>query len=66
MVELDNDFQILFDMNVDKLTQYAIDARYPEEFYLPDIHEAKETIEIAEKVRNFVIEKLKKGKFFKD
>jgi len=28
-------------MNVDKLTQYAIDARYPEEFYLPDIREAK-------------------------
>jgi predicted nucleotidyltransferase len=25
----------------DKLTQYAIDARYPEEFYLPDIREAK-------------------------
>jgi HEPN domain-containing protein len=66
MVELDNEFQILFDMNVGKLTQYAIDARYPQKFYLPDIHEAKETIEIAEKVRNFVIEKLKKGKFFKD
>jgi hypothetical protein len=27
MVELDNEFQILFDMNVGKLTQYAIDAR---------------------------------------
>jgi HEPN domain-containing protein len=65
-VELDNDFQILFDMNVDKLTQYAIDARYPEEFYLPDIREAKEAIEIAEKVRDFVIEKLKKVGFFKD
>jgi predicted nucleotidyltransferase len=25
----------------DKLTQYSIDARYPEEFYLPDIREAK-------------------------
>jgi len=46
--------------------QYAIDVRYPEEFYLPDIHEAKETIEIAEKVRNFVIEKLKKVGFFKE
>jgi len=41
MVELDNDFQILFDMNVDKLTQYAIDARYPQKFFLPDIREAK-------------------------
>ena len=51
-VELDNDFQILFDMNVDKLTQYAIDARYPEEFYLPDIHEAKEAIEIKKQLKS--------------
>jgi HEPN domain-containing protein len=58
-IELDPDFKIFFEMNVDKLTQYAIDTRYPEEFYTPDINEAKESIEIAEKVKNFVIEKLK-------
>ncbi len=51
-------------MNVDKLTQYAIDIRYHEEFYLPDIGKAKESIEIAEKVKSFVIEKLKKAGFF--
>jgi hypothetical protein len=45
------------------LTEYAIDVRYPEEFYFPDIQEAKETIEIAEKVKSFIVEKLKKTGF---
>ncbi|MDT7906586.1 MAG: hypothetical protein RRA63_00870 [Candidatus Calescibacterium sp.] len=52
MVELDNDFQILFDMNVDKLTQYAIDARYPQKFFLPDIPDAKEAIEIKKRLKS--------------
>jgi len=63
-VEVDTDFKILFEMNVDRLTQYAIDLRYPEEFYFPDITEAKESIEIAEKVKSFVIDKLKKEGFY--
>jgi HEPN domain-containing protein len=58
-IELDPDFKIFFEMNVDKLSQYAIDIRYPEEFYSSDINEAKESVAIAEKVKNFVIEKLK-------
>jgi hypothetical protein len=52
VVELDNEFQILFDMNVDKLTQYAIDARYPQKFFLPDIPDAKEAIEIKKRLKS--------------
>ena len=52
MVELDNEFQILFDMNVSKLTQYAIDARYPQKFFLPGIPEAKEAIEIKKQLKS--------------
>jgi hypothetical protein len=52
MVELDNEFQILFDMNVSKLTQYAIDARYPQNFFLPGIPEAKEAIEIKKQLKS--------------
>jgi hypothetical protein len=48
---------------VNKLAQYAIDIRHPEEFYLLNICKAKESIEIAEKVKSFVIEKLKKAGF---
>jgi HEPN domain-containing protein len=62
-IEIDPEFEILFKMDVDKLTEYAIDVRYPEEFYFPDIQEAKETIEIAEKVKSFIVEKLKKAGF---
>jgi len=63
-VEIDRDFQMLFEINADKLTQYAIDVRYPEEVYFPGIHEAKESIEIAKKVKYFIIEKLKKEGFY--
>jgi hypothetical protein len=52
VVELDNEFQILFDMNVDKLTQYAIDARYPQKFFLPDTPDAKEAIEIKKQLKS--------------
>ena len=47
-------------MKVENLTPYATEIRYPEDFYFPSEDEAKEAIEIAEKVRSFVIEKLKK------
>ncbi|MGC8867222.1 MAG: HEPN domain-containing protein, partial [Elusimicrobiales bacterium] len=57
--EVDQDFIKLYDMKVENLTPYATEIRYPEDFYFPSKDEAKEAIEIAEKVRSFVIEKLK-------
>jgi len=63
-IELDPEFNIFFEMKVDKLTQYAVDIRYPDEFYFPSFLEAKESIEIAEKVKSFVLEKLKTLGFF--
>jgi len=58
--EVDTEFNKLFEINADKLTAYSIDIRYPDDFYTPSLEEAKETIEIAEKVKSFVIQKLKK------
>ncbi|MGC9070914.1 MAG: HEPN domain-containing protein, partial [Elusimicrobiales bacterium] len=57
--EIDQDFNKLYDLKVENLTPYATEIRYPEDFYFPSEDEAKEAIEIAEKVRSFVIEKLK-------
>lgn len=51
-------------MNADKLTLYAVDIRYPDDFYTPTYEEAKEAIEIAEAVKNFVIDKLKEAGFY--
>ena len=57
--EVDEEFEILYSLNAAKLTRYAVDIRYPDEFYIPSIEEAKEALEIAKKVRNFIIRKLK-------
>jgi hypothetical protein len=41
-----------------KLYPYAIEVRYPDEFYIPSIEEAKECFEIATKVKEFILIKL--------
>jgi len=56
--EIDPEFEILFTMNVDRLTEYAVEVRYPDEMLFPSEDEAKKTIEIAEKVKSFVLKKL--------
>jgi len=47
-------------INVDGLTIYAVDTRYPESFYIPNITEAGQAIESARKIKNFVLKKLNK------
>jgi len=37
---------------------YAVEIRYPDEFYIPSITEAKEAFQIAQKVKDFVLKKL--------
>lgn len=57
--EIDRDFNALLEIEADKLTDYAVEVRYGEEFYFPSLDEAKEAIEIAEKAREFIINELK-------
>ena len=45
-------------INVGNLSFYAVEVRYPDEFYLPTIDEAKECIEIAREVKEFVSGKM--------
>ena len=52
---LDIEFNIL---ELGNLNYYSVDVRYGEEFYLPSIKEAKESFEIATKVKEFVLNKL--------
>ncbi|MCK4475732.1 MAG: HEPN domain-containing protein [Methanophagales archaeon] len=42
----------------DKLTDYAIEIRYPEEWFEPTLEEAKEAFEIAKKIKEFVLNKI--------
>jgi len=57
--DIDPYFESLYSINADKLTNYAVEIRYPEEFHFPSIEEAEEAIKIAEQVRKFILEKLK-------
>lgn len=55
---VDKEFDYLYTLNVAGLNEYAIDVRYPDDFYIPEIDEAKSAIETAEKVTAFVLRKL--------
>jgi len=59
--EIDRDFEnILTEEEISRLNFYAVELRYPESIdFEPDLEEANEAIEIAEKVKEFVIKKLK-------
>lgn len=54
----DNSFNWIYEV-AGKLSEYAIEIRYPEEFYIPTLDEAKECFEIASKVKDFIFKKLK-------
>jgi len=45
-------------IKVGNLSFYAVEVRYPDEFYLPTIDEAKECIEIPREVKQFVLKKI--------
>ena len=54
----DKDKEIsVFKEEADKLTDYAVDIRYPEETFEPPITEAKEAFKVAKKIRDYVLDK---------
>ncbi len=56
--EVDEEFSLLYEMKADKLTRYAIEVRYPDDFYIPSRKEAEEAYQIALKAREFIRQKL--------
>ncbi len=59
--QLDESFAVLMDWGIDELTAYATTLRYGEEFYMPDVDEARRAIDLAERAREFVREKLRQS-----
>lgn len=51
----DKDFEKL---DVGDLTFYAVEIRYPDEFYTPTLDEAKKAFDIEKKVKDFIFKKL--------
>jgi len=60
--EKDPEFSELYRLRIQELTAYATELRYPEYFYIPSLEEAKEAINMAERVKDFVLKKLEGDK----
>ena len=50
----------VFKEEADKLTDYAIEIRYPDDWYEPTLEEAREAFEIATKIKEFIQNKISK------
>ena len=46
-------------LNVGNLTDYAVQVRYPDDFFIPSVNEAKRCLKLAENIKDFVLQKLK-------
>jgi len=57
--EIDPDFDALYGKDADKLTIYAVQVRYPDDFYMPEVAEAQTCLQIAKEVKDFVKAKLR-------
>lgn len=54
-LKIDPDFK---DMDVGNLSFFAVEIRYPDEFYMPSVAEAKECFNIASKFKDFLLKKI--------
>lgn len=54
----DEDFKYLFEINADKLDRYYTGTRYPPLLDVTE-EEVREAVDIAEKVREFILKKLR-------
>ncbi len=61
-MEIDKEFEKLFKENVDELTVYSVEIRYPGDMYMPEIEEAEEAVKKAKFVREFVMGKIGGGR----
>lgn len=52
---IDKDFE---NINPKNIEDFAVDARYPDNFMMPDAQEAKEYLAIAEEIKALVVSKL--------
>mgnify|MGYP006277603773 CR=1 FL=1 len=51
----DKDFE---NVDVGNLTFYAVEIRYPDEFYVPNLEEARKCYQIASDIQEFVLKKI--------
>jgi HEPN domain-containing protein len=57
--EINPQFDQLYTFEVENLTPYATEIRYPEDFYFPSREEGIRAIKTAEEVKVFILKKLR-------
>jgi HEPN domain-containing protein len=57
-VEIDEDFNELYEINADSLTDYAVEIRYDRTYITLSKEKEAEAVFIVEKVRSFIMKKL--------
>lgn len=57
--DIDDSFNYLIEINAHELTDYSIEARYPDDFYIPSVEESNSAIETAEKIKEFILNRVK-------
>ena len=57
-VEIDEDFNKLYEINTDSLTDYAVEIRYDRTYITLSKEKETEAVLIAENVRSFIMKKL--------
>jgi HEPN domain-containing protein len=53
--QLDKEFTKI---DVGNLSFYAVEIRYPDDFYIPTVKEAKDSVKIAKQVKKFVLKRI--------
>ena len=53
--EIDDEFKTL---SVGDLSFYAVEVRYPDDFYVPTLEEAQECYTLAMNIKNFILKRL--------
>lgn len=56
-MEVDESFAAIR-RKAETLTPFAVEVRYPDDFYMPTLQEAEDAYAIAEEIRNYVIVRL--------
>jgi HEPN domain-containing protein len=57
-ISIDNDFLYLKEQEIDILSIYATEARYPDDFYMPSFEETLDAYNKTVKVKEFILKKL--------
>jgi HEPN domain-containing protein len=55
--DIDVEFDWLNEV-AEKLADYAVEVRYPDDFYMPTVDEAKESFKLVDRVKEFISQKM--------